>query len=114
MTALSSIDKTSRFPDADGAARSSWTTRRNNRLTESFDEIVPIPMTHEFRHKRLHIATVVKASRGGVTAMRWIGQRSFAVSDKKRRGCEAGDFGARRHKAKRPLEGGRCCRGWYL
>ena len=52
------------IPDTDGPARSSWMAHWYNRLKESFDAIVPIPMTRELRHKRLHIAAVVKASRG--------------------------------------------------
>jgi hypothetical protein len=79
------------IPDADGAVRSSWMAGRNARLTESFDAIVPIPMTRELRHKRLHIATVAKASRGRseCDAMRGTCQRSFAVSDTQRQGTEA-------------------------
>ena len=52
------------IPIADGGARSSWMACWNNPLMEPFDAIVAIPMTRELRHKRLHIATVVKASRG--------------------------------------------------
>ena len=91
------------IPIADGGARSSWMACWNNPLMEPFDAIVAIPMTRELRHKRLHIATVAKASRGWSECDAMDLPTAICRVRHEAAGHRGGDFGTWRHKAKRPL-----------